>query len=192
MPKPAAIIRPVVLVAAAALALPGAADARRIAAWHSGPTACDSANAKPSEASNRQLVRGTLCLLNRERARRGLRRLSLNRRLSRAAENHSRAMVRNNFFSHDSLSGADFIDRIRNVGYLNRASAWAVAENLAWGSGSRAVPAAIVRSWMQSPGHKSNILTGRYREIGIGVVPGAPVRTSLPAATYTTDFGARG
>ena len=44
---------------------------------------------------------------------------------------------------------------------------------------------------MKSPGHKANILTSRYREIGIGVVEGAPVRTSLPAATYTTDFGVR-
>jgi uncharacterized protein YkwD len=190
--KHAAILSLAALAATVALALPAAADARRVAAWHSGPTACDAANAKPAEATKRQLVRATMCLLNRERTRRGLPRLSLNKRLSRAAAAHSRAMVRNNFFSHDSLSGADFIDRIRRVGYLNQARSWAVAENLAWGSGSRAVPAAIVRSWMQSPGHRSNILTGRYREIGIGVAAGAPIRTSLPAATYTTDFGARG
>jgi uncharacterized protein YkwD len=192
MPKPVAITRTALLAAVAALALPGAAEARKVAAWHSGPTVCEAANARPAETSDRQLVRATLCLINQERGRRGLRRLSLNKRLSNAAEGHSRAMVRNNFFSHDSLSGADFIDRIRRAGYLHRAGSWAVAENLAWGSGSRSAPAAVVRSWMNSPGHRANILTGRYREIGIGVVEGAPVRTSLPAATYTTDFGARG
>jgi uncharacterized protein YkwD len=156
-----------------------------------GTTACDAASAQPSQVAKRTVVRATLCLINRERTRRGLRKLALNPRLSRAAEAHSVAMVRNDFFAHDSLGGADFIDRIRNAGYLNQASAWAVAENLAWGSGSRAAPGEIVRSWMQSPGHRANVLAGRYREIGIGVAAGAPVPTGLPAATYTTDFGTR-
>ena len=47
---------------------------------------------------------------------------------------------------------------------------------------------------MHSPGHKANILTPSYRDIGIGIALGAPAKLpdGMPAATYTTDFGARG
>jgi len=47
---------------------------------------------------------------------------------------------------------------------------------------------------MNSAGHKHNILTGRFTEVGIGIAPGAPVDLpeGMNAATYTTDFGMRG
>jgi uncharacterized protein YkwD len=183
------------------LALPGVSEARWRAASALPPTstlpavasqdACEAASARVGEASQGQLLRATLCLLNAERSRRGLPRLRLNERLSEAAERHSRDMVRRRYFSHDSLGGASFVDRIRRTGYLRSARSWSVAENLAWGSGNRGTPEQIMRSWMHSPGHRSNILTGRFREVGIGVIEGAPVRVGLPAATYTTNFGAR-
>jgi uncharacterized protein YkwD len=178
------------------LALPGVSDARwqpaRALSAGTAQGACEAASSRIGEASDTQLARATLCLLNEERTRRGLGRLRLNDRLSGAAERHSRDMVRRNYFSHDSLSGATFIDRIRRSGYLRSARSWSVGENLAWGSGSRGTPEAILRAWMHSPGHRDNILTRRFREIGIGVVEGAPVRVGIPAATYTTDFGSRG
>jgi uncharacterized protein YkwD len=179
------------------LALPGVSEARwrPVSALPShavaSQEACDAASARVGEAGEGQLLRATLCLLNAERSRRGLPRLRLNDRLSRAAERHSRDMVRRRYFSHDSLGGASFVDRIRRTGYLRSARAWSVAENLAWGSGNRSTPEQIMRSWMNSPAHRANILTGRFREVGIGVSEGAPVRVGLPAATYTTNFGAR-
>jgi uncharacterized protein YkwD len=178
------------------LALPGLAEARwqPVSALGSSARdgACDAASSRIGEASDAQLSRATLCLLNGERARRGLSRLRLNERLSEAAERHSRDMVRRNYFSHDSLSGASFVDRIRRSGYLRSARSWSVGENLAWGSGSRGTPESILHAWMNSPAHRANILTRRFREIGIGVAEGAPVRVGVPAATYTTDFGSRG
>jgi uncharacterized protein YkwD len=153
--------------------------------------ACEAASARVGEASEDQLLRATLCLLNAERSRRGLPRLRLNDRLSEAADRHSRDMVRRRYFAHDSLTGASFVDRIRRTGYLRSARSWSVAENLAWGSGNRGTPAQIMRAWMDSPAHRANILTGRFREVGIGVSEGAPLRVGLAAATYTTDFGAR-
>ena len=49
---------------------------------------------------------------------------------------------------------------------------------------------AMVDGWMQSPGHRANILQPAYREIGIGIVPAAPKKgVEGAAATYTTDFG---
>jgi uncharacterized protein YkwD len=151
--------------------------------------ACSAANANPSTASKRALVRGTLCVLNSHRARNQLRPLRLSRRLSRAARRHSRAMARRNFFSHDSLGGASFVDRIRRTGYLRRARSWSVGENIAYGTGSRSTPASISRAWMNSPGHRANILSRSFKAVGIGIARGTPGGGG--GGTYTTDFGRR-
>jgi uncharacterized protein YkwD len=153
--------------------------------------ACDSAQAMPDTVSERTLANASLCLLNEQRTRRDMRRLRMNGRLSDAARRHAQDMVRRSYFSHDSPSGVDFLDRIRRTGYFSSANSWMAGENLAWGSGYMASPAAIVRSWMHSPGHRANILNRRFREIGIGVALGAPESVDDPAATYATEFGTR-
>jgi uncharacterized protein YkwD len=156
----------------------------------SAAAACGSASASLKTASKRQLVRATLCELNVERSRNGLRPLRLNRRLSSAAQGHSRAMARKRFFSHTSLNGASFADRIRSSGYLRGARSWSIGENIAYGSGRLSTPRAIARAWMNSPGHRANILSRSYRAIGIGIAAGTP--SGGGGATYTTDFGRRG
>jgi len=154
---------------------------------------CKRADAEPNKVSHRVVVRSTVCLLNNERAARGLRKLSLSSQLGRAARVHSADMARRGYFSHDSRSGASFLDRIRRAGYLRRAQRWYVGENIAWGTGQLASPRAIVRAWMRSSGHRANILNGNFREIGVGISYNAPVRVpGHNAATYTTDFGTRG
>jgi uncharacterized protein YkwD len=180
-PGVASCLRAALLSAlAAVLVLPGAAVAAR-------PAACESAEAAPAQVSERIVVRSTLCVLNAERARHGLRALRLDQRLSRAARSHSEDMARHGYFDHTSRSGASFVDRIRRTGYLNGAHRWKLAENIAWGTDSLASPRAITRAWMNSPGHRANILDASLREIGIGVASGKG-----PRALYTTDFGARG
>jgi uncharacterized protein YkwD len=136
------------------------------------------------------LVRATLCVLNAERARHDLAPLKLNRKLSKAARRHSRAMARKHFFSHTSPSGATFVDRIRRAGYLAGASSWSIGENIAYGSGRKGAPRAIGTAWMNSPGHRANILSRSFRAIGIGIAAGTPFGGG--GATYTTDFGRRG
>ena len=151
---------------------------------------CKSAGAKPSNVAKRVAVRATLCTLNRQRARHGLRRLKLNKRLSRAARRHARDMVRRGYFGHESPGGATFVDRIRRTGYLGGARSWTLGENLAWGTYDRATPRVITATWMRSAGHRANIVHASFREVGIGVVLGAP-DASAPGATYVTDFGAK-
>jgi uncharacterized protein YkwD len=151
--------------------------------------ACQAANASASQVSKRALVRATLCVLNGQRKRHNLRPLRLNSQLSQAARRHSRAMARRRFFSHTSLSGASFVDRIRSTGYLSRARSWSVGENIAYGSGGRSTPRSIGTAWMNSPGHRANILSPSFRAIGIGIALGTPVGHG--GATYTTDFGRR-
>ena len=153
--------------------------------------ACPSAGALPSTVTKRTVVRATLCSLNAQRDRYGLPALKLNKRLSKAARAHARDMVRRRYFAHDSLGGGTFVDRIRRSGYLRGASSWSVGENLAWGSHRRSAPRAITEMWMNSPGHRVNVLSSSFREVGIGLAIGAP-GAGGQAATYATDFGTRG
>jgi uncharacterized protein YkwD len=153
--------------------------------------ACQSANATPAKAAKRTMVRATLCTLNAQRARYGLSPLKLNKRLSKAARRHARDMVRRDYFSHDSLGGGTFVDRIRGTGYLRGAQRWSVGENLAWGTHGSSAPRAITTMWMNSPGHRANILSASFREVGIGLALGAPGAGGGPAATYATEFGAK-
>ena len=192
---------------AVALALAAPASAATSSSWERTTVAhaknvsvraqadCAHADTRPGDASENSLSRSTVCLLNRQRARRGLRKLRLNERLSKAARQHTADMVKRNYFSHNSRSGSDVVDRLTRTGYMRGARSWTVGENLAWGSGSRSTPREIVAAWMNSPGHRSNILQRRFREIGIGTVFGTPNRSSSSAgraaATYTTTFGAR-
>jgi uncharacterized protein YkwD len=153
--------------------------------------ACSAANSSPTEVSANRLEEIVLCLVNRERTSRGLGRLRGNGRLDRAARGHSRAMVQQRFFAHDSPGGASVLDRVKRRGYRS-AGGLMVGENIAWGSGSYSTPAEIVDGWMHSSGHRANILHAGFREIGVGVALGAPRPVNgQPAATYTTDFGTR-
>ncbi len=154
---------------------------------------CANTDLKPTRA-NLELVRdAVLCLHNRERASHGLPKLKENPKLRRAAERHSSNMVDDRFFDHTSPSGSSMVDRIRRTGYTKHARAWALGENIAWGSGRLATAQQIHRSWMRSSGHRANILMRSFREIGIGIETGLPVRLSAAqsGATYTTDFGFR-
>jgi uncharacterized protein YkwD len=164
-----------------------------LAAAPSASAVCASASATPAEVAKRTVVRATLCTLNAERARHGLSRLKLNKKLSAAARRHARDMVLRDFFAHDSPGGGSFVDRIRRSGYLKGAGRWSVGENLAWGTHDRSAPSAITGMWMDSPRHRANILNSSFREVGIGVAFGAPVAGLVkPAATYATEFGAKG
>ena len=151
-------------------------------------SACSDTRVVPVAGSVAEVERATVCLLNAERAKRQLRPLSSNQRLARAADRHTDDMVRRGYFEHDSRNGDSFSDRIRDTGYLSRVSTWIVGENLAWGSGGLSTADAIVRAWMNSPGHRANILNRRFREVGIAITLGSPRGGS--GATYATEFGA--
>ena len=157
-----------------------------------GGEGCRGTALEPTPQNARDVKTAILCLLNAERKARGLPALRVNVRLTQAATLHSNDMVARGYFSHVSLTGEDFVVRIKKAGYLRGSRAWTLGENLAWGSGTLASPAGIVRGWMESPGHKANILNGRFREIGIGVAFGVPLPEVQDAgATYNTGFGAR-
>ena len=152
-------------------------------------SACQSAAVAPDSANIDQVERTVLCLVNRERSSRGLQSLRSSEKLAQAALGHSQDMVRRGYFSHQSPGGTTMTDRIRAAGWFSGARSYAFAENLAWGTGSLATPQNIVKSWMKSPGHRRNILNGRYAELGVGIALGAPGQDR--GATYTTNFGVK-
>lgn len=153
---------------------------------------CANANLEPAGGNLAKVRRATLCLLNRERAERGLGRLRANRPLRRVATKYAKQMVSLGFFDHVSPAGSTFVERIQRSRYLEDANGYDLGENLAWGGGPLSTPRRIVVSWMNSPGHRANILNGAYRDIGIGVVPGIPVAGGGLGATYVNEFGTRG
>lgn len=170
-------IAPLAAVSALALSVPASASA----------STCAGANADPASTNLNVVKDATLCLLNQERRERGLKGLDANERLSLASQRHSNDMARRNYFAH-----GNFVGRIKAARYLQGSGSWSVGENIAWGSGALATPKEIVNAWMNSPPHRHNILQSKFREIGIGVTRGVPIRGNYDGATYATDFGRRG
>jgi uncharacterized protein YkwD len=153
-------------------------------------TACANTTMAPT-ASNVAVVRASvLCLVNNERTARGLGALADNAQLNKAAQGHSQDMVARRYFSHTTPEGTTFSSRIFASGYATSRTYRALAENIAWGSGSLGTPAQIVKSWMGSSGHRANILNGNLRDSGIGIAAGTPTGART-GGTYTQDFGTR-
>jgi uncharacterized protein YkwD len=148
------------------------------------PTAaCTGADAVPT-ASNLTTVRAaTLCLVNLERRQLGVAPLADDAALAVAAQAHASDMTGQRYFSHVSADGRSFDQRIRAAGYLGGY----LAENIAWGGGSLGTPRRIVSGWMNSSGHRANVLNGLLTDSGIGVSPGTPQGGS--GGTYVHDFG---
>ncbi|MEU6961887.1 sigma-70 family RNA polymerase sigma factor [Streptomyces chrestomyceticus] len=117
-------------------------------------------------------------LVNSERAKQGCSPVRANDQLVTAARRHSQDMDARNYFDHTSPDGTDPGDRIMAAGYR-----WSTyGENIARGQRSADE---VMKSWMNSPGHRANILNCDFKEIGIGThdTSGGP--------TWTQVFGAR-
>lgn len=108
-----------------------------------------------------QLINQVLELTNAERAKAGLNPLRLDNQLSQAAQGHSDSMGEDDFFSHTGADGSNAFDRIKDTGYKYSTA----GENIA--AGQRTAQQ-VVEGWMNSPGHRANILNANYTEIGIG------------------------
>ncbi|PSM40662.1 stress protein [Streptomyces dioscori] len=117
-------------------------------------------------------------LTNAERAAAGLPPLAEDPLLTRAAQAHSADMVARAFYSHTAPDGSEPWDRAAAAGSPRRT----IGENIACGQRS---PAEVVRGWMDSPGHRANILKPAFTHLGVGFAGGGP------AGTYWTQlFGA--
>lgn len=122
---------------------------------------CGGANRSVASQGAARSEAAVRCLVNQRRAAGGLRALRFDRRTANAAQRHSNDMVRRRYFDHTSPGGSDVADRVNATGMR-----WSsVGENIAVG---QRTPAAVVRGWMRSPGHRANIMNGRFTVIGVG------------------------
>jgi len=180
------------LLVLGALAWPACAEARTGATG--GERRCSPAGIRALHGTAR-VERRVRCLINARRAHHRLRPLRYDRCLDRAAERHARDMVRRRYFAHASRRGRTPAQRARAAGYVPSRGRWRIGENLAWGAGGRASARAAVRGWLDSPPHRANLLGGGFRDVGVAVVNGAPVRGAggrhTPTATFVVEFGTR-
>ena len=150
------------------------------------------ADAKPRKVSKQHARSAVLCLINRRRSKHGLPPLKRNKQLQRGAQRHTERMEGGNCFAHQCYGEASLQGRLADVGYLaGGLSSWVLAENVGWGMRWRGSPRAIVNGWMQSAGHRSNILSGIFRDIGVGFADGTPNNAHGNGGVYTVDFGLR-
>lgn len=153
--------------------------------------ACEGSTKQPREIGKRKARKAVVCLLNKQRARRGLGKLSRNRSAERAARDHTRLMIDRRCFSHQCPGESDLVGRLVGADYLPCGCTWGAGENIAWGEGGRGSARSIVKAWMNSPGHRANILDRSFEHIGVGLSWGSPYDRRGKAATYTTVFGYR-
>ena len=121
--------------------------------------------------------RAVIRAINRARSSHGLRKLRPGRRLARAADAHTRHMLRADYFSHGA-----FTARLRR--YVHRRS---VGETIAMAS--RCSAGRVVRMWLNSPPHRAVLLSGKFRRVGIGSRRGR--LGSTRACLVTADFASR-
>ena len=118
-----------------------------------------------------------ITLTNAQRATAGCGPLRTDSRLIVAARAHSNDMVAQKFFSHTGSNGSTFVDRLAQAGYTTGAS----AENIAWGYRT---PDEVVTGWMNSAGHRANILDCKSIAVGVGLALSAD-----GTAHWTQNFG---
>lgn len=116
-------------------------------------------------------------LINAQRALAGLSQLGFDYRLNIAADQHSSDMAVNGCFQHDSCDGTNTFDRILSV----YPSGGGLGEIIAAGYTDAA---SVVDAWMNSPGHRDQILGNGYQAFGVGLVKGGSFGTY-----WTVDFG---
>ncbi|MEU9506447.1 CAP domain-containing protein [Micromonospora sp. NPDC048170] len=131
-------------------------SAERSTAPAGGGTKASASGGASSQA--REVVN----LVNAERAKAGCGALGIDDKLTTAAQRHSQDQADNRNMSHTGSDGSSAGTRLDRVGYSWRT----YGENVAW---NQKTPAAVMDAWMNSPGHRANILNCAFTEIGVGV-----------------------
>ena len=184
------IVLPLLAVLAAAMAallfappMSGSASANACKRW---------GNDNPSSLRHGQARKAIMCLVNQKRHSHNRSGLHRDKRLQRAAQNHSEYMERHHCFDHQCGGEKSPQRRLQSSGYLSgNLSRWAYGENIGWGLRRRGTPHHIVKAWMNSSEHRANILSGTFREMGVGFVKGSPSNPHARGGIYTLDFGMR-
>lgn len=123
-------------------------------------------------AENADIEQQVVDLVNKERVANGLKPLSVDWEVARVAEHKSQDMLNKNYFSHTSPTYGSPFDMLKNYGIKYRSA----GENIAKGQRSAQE---VVNAWMNSSGHRANILNSSYTHIGVGYVSNGHYWTQL-------------
>ncbi|TDW79734.1 uncharacterized protein YkwD [Kribbella pratensis] len=145
------------------------------------PTPSDTPEPPAGGGGTNTQERQVLEYTNQIREQQGCGPLRLDSALVEAAGKHASDMVRRHYLDHTNPDGQDPGDRMAAAGY--RGSSW--GENIAAGYDSAQK---VVAAWMQSDGHRKNILNCRFTTIGVGYDPGQ-VRSDWGPGSWVQDFG---
>lgn len=156
-----------------------------------GDESCDDARDRTTKDNLREAEIAIRCLTNAVREREGLDRLGFDERLARAAATRSNDMAEQNYFAHNGPDGGNVQRAARRTGWVPEGGSWLLGENIGWAPAARATPAELMRSWLDSPTHRANILNDGYTEMGVGAIAGVP-KGDGDGATYTQVFGVTG
>jgi uncharacterized protein YkwD len=157
-----------------------------------------NADKAPGALTRLEMEEALECLINRERAAKGLTPYTYNEDLREAGRLHSQDMNRRNYFSHYSPEGTRPSQRARQAGYLAGIRHWRVAENLGWGVGQHATPRDVLKAWKKSRFHRPHLFDEELRDFALGVARGVPraeikkLNEARRSAIYTALFGRRG
>ncbi|GIM83099.1 CAP domain-containing protein [Salinispora arenicola] len=145
---------------------PAPAPSRSTAASRPTParttTSPAGSNSTPPSGNISADAAKVVSLVNAERAKAGCKALSVDDKLMTAAQRHSQDQADNKKMTHTGSNGSTLGDRVKAVGYRFRAA----GENVAWNQQS---PEAVMNAWMNSSGHRANILNCSFTEIGVGI-----------------------
>lgn len=123
--------------------------------------------------------------------------MRFNENLFQSSAWQAQDMVGYAYFDHQREGGPGFAGRITRFGYAKNARGYTLGENIAWGSYGVASPREIVAMWMQSPGHRANILSRKFREQALAAVLvngdeiGGDYAGGGPLVIYVNQFGRR-
>lgn len=134
--------------------------------------------------SKRAAAGAMLCLINQERAKRGIAPVRHDTKLARVAGRHARHMVSFRFTGHRSPKSGGLVQRVKRARVFSRTHRFTVGENLGWGGTAYA----INRAWMRSAIHKKATLHSAFTKVGVGVVKGLPNGSRRRSLTYVVTF----
>lgn len=151
----ALILAATLIAALPSAATPESAEAR----------ACKHAKKPTKNLKKKQARLAMKCLVNKKRSAKNLR---ARPKLREAAQAHTRYMRKHNCFAHQCSGEPALEERVRRTGYLRGARSYALGEVIAKNT-ARATPKDILRQFMGSAGHRQTLMSGTYRNLGVGV-----------------------
>jgi uncharacterized protein YkwD len=152
-------------------------------------SACAHANDRSGSIPEQE--QAMRCLINWTRQKAHLRNLARQPQLTAAADLKAGQLLRCQKFAHAPCSGKDAFSVFRSAGYGTSAIRWAGGENIAWGTSYLGSPRQVMRAWLNSSGHRHNILSPEWHDQGVALRTGRFLGYAN-VAVWVSHFGVRG